>query len=442
MAATPRLLSGTDDGRFLTIMPDGTLKQTDPFTRTQVWTVPGRADRPLPKGTTDPQPLSADAATTSCAFCSDRYLETTPEKSRSVARVGGFERQRALTLPEVLAEPAEFRRIPNLFEIISVDYWQTNHGYRLPQAARTHWRRYTQAAGGREHLLQTIRIRLGSRAAGLSDSELVERSAEFFGSAHDVVIGRRHITDGATMSDQLASSGTLTPAEHREYIDFTLDAMADLYATNPHIRYVATFQNWLRPAGASFEHLHKQLVGIDEHGPQIESKIHAAARRPDVFNDDLLNVALRAGLVVATNDHAIAIAGFGHRFPSLEVWSTSELSSPWQLPDAERDAVADLVHAMHAAAGPDVPSNEEWHHRPPDVDVEMPWHVVLKWRVSTLAGFEGSTTIYLNTISPFALRDRVVPRLRELRDEGRLAEGIRIGDECAVTENPLHYNDA
>lgn len=216
--------------------------------------------------------------------------------------------------------------------------------------------------------------------------------------------------------------------------------MADLYATNGSIRYVATFQNWLRPAGASFDHLHKQLVGIDEHGPQVESKIWAAARNPAVFNDSLLTVAVRHGLVVAQLPGAVAIAGFGHRFPSLEVWSTSELSSPWQVPDDDRNGVADLVHALHAAAGPGVPCNEEWHHRPPDVDVEMPWHVVLKWRISTLAGFEGSTTIYLNTIGPRALRDLVVNRLDGLRADGRLAPGISIGDECDLPDNPLRYD--
>ena len=43
-----------------------------------------------------------------------------------------------------------------------------------------------------------------------------------------------------------------------------------------------------------------------------------------------------------------------------------------------------------------MPSNEEWHYQPPDVDLPMPWRTVLKWRVSTLAGFEGGTKIYLN----------------------------------------------
>jgi len=97
------------------------------------------------------------------------------------------------------------------------------------------------------------------------------------------------------------------------------------------------------------------------------------------------------------------------------------------------------VHAMHAATGVDVPTNEEWHHRPVDVDLSMPWRILLKWRVSTLAGFEGGTKVYLNTIDPMTLRDRIVPKLYALRHVGRLG-GLRIGPECSGAPNLLRYN--
>ena len=86
-----------------------------------------------------------------------------------------------------------------------------------------------------------------------------------------------------------------------------------------------------------------------------------------------------------------------------------------------------------------MPCNEEWLHRPVDVDLAMPWRILLKWRISTLAGFEGGTKIYLNTIDPWALRDRVLPRLVQLRAAGALADGIRVGAECEGRPNPLRY---
>ena len=98
------------------------------------------------------------------------------------------------------------------------------------------------------------------------------------------------------------------------------------------------------------------------------------------------------------------------------------------------------MHACHAATGAEVATNEEWHYQPPDVDLPMPWRIVLKWRVSTLAGFEGGTKIYLNTIDPWALRDRVVRELYPLREQGRIASSIRLATECQCRPNSLRYN--
>ena len=101
--------------------------------------------------------------------------------------------------------------------------------------------------------------------------------------------------------------------------------------------------------------------------------------------------------------------------------------------------MADMIHAMQAATGADIPCNEEWHYRPIDVDLAMPWRVMLKWRVSTLAGFEGATKIYLNTITPVMLRDRVVERLFALRTERRIADSLKVAFEAPCRPNSLRY---
>lgn len=102
--------------------------------------------------------------------------------------------------------------------------------------------------------------------------------------------------------------------------------------------------------------------------------------------------------------------------------------------------MSNLIHACHAATGADVPCNEEWVHKPIDVDMPMPWHVMIKWRVSTLAGFEGGTKVYLNTLSPHNVRDRVVKEMYRLRDEELIASDLRIAMECSVERNSLKYN--
>jgi galactose-1-phosphate uridylyltransferase len=416
-------------------LPDGTVKQRSPLTDTVVWTVPGRAHRLLGAPPAQRHPIDHARDGAHCAFCPGRYRETPPEKERVVRTGDGWRVLRDVREPDLDASLAEFRRIPNLFEILSVDYWRANHGARPSAEARARAEAYLADPGGREHVLAILRRRLASQgvddaawAARPPQAWLDEHAIDLFVGTHDVVVARRHFVDGAEHDDELAGSGTLTPDEHHRYVRLTVDAMADLYAAQPAARYVAAFQNWLRPAGASFDHLHKQLVAIDEHGPRADRVLARLREHPGVF-DDVVVHAVANGLVIAANAGAVAVAGVGHRYPSVEVYATGEPRLPWEHDDAGVRAVSDLLHAVHAATGVGVPSNEEWHHRPPRATGPMPWHVVVKWRVSTLAGFEGSTKVNVNTLAPDTVRDLVVSRLVDLRAAGAVAD-VALGDEC------------
>ena len=431
----------------LTRMADGTVKQINPFSGTEVWTVPGRANRPLGIKNPDPKPINPDEIGHHCAFCTQRVLETPPEKSRLVRKGDDAVIYRG-TGVDMLSREWEFRRIPNLFEILSFDYWEKNYGYQLPLEAHNRMQAYLADPAGRSHVMNIVHNKF--RASGMpeddwgevSEVEKVAAAVSFFGGGHDVVVGRRHFVDGAKDDTELASSGTLTPQEHEWYFRLSTEAMRDLYAQNRYVRYVQVFQNWLKPAGASFDHLHKQLVAIDQRTVDGRMEVEKVRRNPNLYNEAAVDYAGYQNLVIAENPYAVAIAGFGHRYPTLEVWSRSSACQPWEHSPEELRGMSDLVHAMHAATGTNVPTNEEWYCKPIDADVNMPWKVLLKWRVSTLAGFEGGTKIYVNTIDPWQLRDKVVPRLLELRAEGRIASTINIATECSCAVNSLKYNPA
>ena len=427
-------------------LPDGTVKQVSPLTGTVVWTIPSRAHRPLGGLPEDRRPVDASSAERLCAFCADRHLETPPEKSRLVVSPDGtWSVLRDVPAEHLSDTVPQLRRIPNLFEILPLDYWRTNHGYVVPAQVLDRFRAYTATSQGRAHVLAIMHGRV--TAAGMTDDEWartgdedtwLERGVDLFAGSHDVIVARRHLVDGAMFDDELAGSGTLTPDEHHRYLVFTIQALRELYAAQPHARYVAVFQNWLRPAGASFDHLHKQLVAIDEHGPETDRELDRLRDNPDLFTTAVVDHAATHRLVVAENDHAIAVAGVGHRYPAIEVYSTSVHQRPWEHTDDEVRAVSDLLHAVHAATGTHVPTNEEWHHRPLDVAEPMPWRIVLKWRVSTLAGFEGGTRIYVNTIDPSTVRDQVVTELHRLRAVGAIGS-MRLGDECSHRLGALGY---
>jgi galactose-1-phosphate uridylyltransferase len=419
-------------------MADGTVKQTNPFSGTSVWTIPGRANRPLAPAGPPPERIETTRLGAYCAFCPGRYLESPPERMRSA---GGRWRY-ALPPAEVTSAPAEFRVIPNLFQILDYSYWHDNHGYEIPPPGQEHAERYLASALGRDHVRAIARTR--ALAGGMPEDEWdalgedgqLDRGRRFFGSCHDVVVARRHYTDDAELTSDLAGSGTLTPDEHEEYMRVTLDGAAALYTGNVFAAQVVIFQNWLRPAGASFDHLHKQLVAIDEIGVRMREEIERVRQNPWAYNDFGVAYPRAEGLLIAENEHAIAIAGYGHRYPSLEVYSRSAAPSPWQMSPAELRGWSDLVHACHVAAGPLVPCNEEWHYRPPGVEVSMPLRAVVKWRISTLAGFEGGTKINVNTIDPWTMRSRAVAALTEALQEGRIAE-MALGDDCPA--EPLRY---
>ncbi len=429
----------------LTRMADGTIKQINPFSDTEVWTIPGRANRPLEISKPDAQPLDPQQHGKHCAFCTQRILETPPEKTRLVKKRDDAVIYRS-TGVDMLTREWEFRRIPNLFEILSFSYWELNYNHQLSREIQQQMDAYLADPAGKNHVHEVLKSKFSRIDPTLwehsSDSEKYNYAKGLFGSGHDLIIARRHFVDGAENDSQLASSGTLTPQEHEWYIRLTVDAMDDLYRSNRYVRYVQVFQNWLKPAGASFDHLHKQLVSIDQRSVNGQLEVEKARENPNIYNEAGVDYAGFQNLIIAENKHAVMIAGFGHRYPTLEVWSKSEHCQPWEHSPEELKGMSDLIHAMHAATGPLVPTNEEWFTKPIDADVAMPWKVLLKWRVSTLAGFEGGTKIYVNTIDPWTLRDMVVPRLLELRAEGKIASNINIATECSCRINSLKYNPA
>lgn len=430
---------------YYTIMPDGTVKQLNPFTGTEVWAVAGRRGRPVVnEAPAAAKPLEPHPVEDYCSFCATRYFEIPPEKSRLIRKEGSWERQDTLPAERYFDTAAEFRRTGNMFEIVTLDYWRKNYAYKIT-SARQRWKEeYLATQAGLKHITDIIHYKL--RHEGKTEEQIAEISLAdkfaiadaFFGGAHEMIIARRHYRAGAQSEADLLASGDLTEEEHFRYFMMTIDAIQDIVLNNRYVRYISVFQNWLRPAGASFDHLHKQMVALDEWGASIQSQISMVRDDPNVFNQLGPNFAAHHNLVFAENDYAIAFAGIGHRYPTIEIYSRSLAGRPHEHSEEEIRGMSNLVRAVHAAMGGQISCNEEWYYTPFDVVYKMPWHVLIKWRVNVPAGFEGGTGIFINPMTPIELRDRMVPRLYRLRDEGRLS-WLRIAEECHVDPNPLKY---
>lgn len=430
---------------YYNIMPDGTVKQVNPFTETEVWAVPGRGNKPI---TSDISPSAKPIEKTKheeyCSFCQTRYYEVPPEKARLVKVNDHCETLYHLPPDQYYNTVAEFRRTENLFEIVTIDYWKKNYSYRL-NAALTEWRdSYLTNAKGAEHITNIINYKL--HQAGKSDEQIRRKSQfeklhmadAFFGGCHELIIAKSHYIENAQYDAQLRSSGELTSEEHFQYFKFTIDAMRDMLEYNRYIRYISIFQNWLRPAGASVDHLHKQICGLDEWGASISNQIQMVQKDPNIFNELGANLASQYNLVFAENDYAVAYVGIGHRFPTIEIYSKSYSSRPHEHTEEEVRGFSNIVHTCHTAMGSQLSCNEEWYYTPIDAVYKMPWHILLKWRVNVPAGFEGGTSIYINPLTPIDFRDKLVPRLYQLRDEGKI-EKFSLAEECKLSPNPLKY---
>ncbi len=429
---------------FYHIMTDGTVKQINPFTGNEVWAVPGRSSKPYSNGTSThpddhriPDDLDRLAV---CSFCEGRYLDVAPEKARWVLRDGEWIELQWLPPSEYNGSTAEFRRVANLFEIVTLEYWKKNYGFELSAEDRARLETYAALPTGLDHLRSLVEYKQSFRddPKKLSDADVLLRCESFFGGCHEMIIARSHFQDNAITEADLVSSGLLSIDQHYHYFRATVGALRDILARNRYVRYVSVFQNWLKNAGASFDHLHKQLVGLDEWGASISRQVNMLKEDPNVFNEYGANFAAMYNLVFAENDYAIAFVGIGHRFPTIEIFSRSRHSRPYEHSPEELKGVSDLVHACHAAMGPMISCNEEWYYTPVDAIVSMPWHVLIKWRINVTAGFEGGTSIFINPMTPIELRDRLVPTLYELRNEGTIAN-IRIAEECHIAPNPLKY---
>jgi galactose-1-phosphate uridylyltransferase len=213
----------------------------------------------------------------------------------------------------------------------------------------------------------------------------------------------------------------------------------DIFEQNPFIRYISVFQNWLQPAGASFDHLHKQLVGLDEWGVLMEREIAELIKNPNLYNEFSINFGIQHSLIIAENDYAIAVSEIGHLFPTIVVYSKSEISRPFEQSDEEIKGMSNLVHSIHSVISSQTTCNEEWYFTPFDSNYSIPWHISLKLRIHTPAGFEGNTQIYINPVSPRMLASEMIRQLEKKRNDGEICPDIRIGKEVKRETNVLKY---
>lgn len=182
------------------------------------------------------------------------------------------------------------------------------------------------------------------------------------------------------------------------------------------ITWATVFKNSGPEAGASLEHLHSQLVGLDFVPPVMEAELTAASLPGHSFAA-VIEQAEASGCVVAEAGDVVALIPPAPRQP-FETWILPRVPEPlFSAASPERvAAVADLTRHVVARLDAVVPGADYnwWLHQAPYGDraaaaSRWHWHLEILPRLAAFAGFELGTGCHITTLSPEESARRLAP---------------------------------
>jgi UDPglucose--hexose-1-phosphate uridylyltransferase len=206
-----------------------------------------------------------------------------------------------------------------------------------------------------------------------------------------------------------------TPLLPRRQVEEIVQSYVDRYrhhAKDPNLEYLLILYNHGRPAGASLEHPHSQLYAISLIPPAFNEELQGGQRfyreQGGCVFCRTLDDELRAGTrIVFENDAFVAFAPYAARTP-FETWimprrhaaSFGDLDLSREKP-AFAEALQLTLKALREGLN-DPPFNYFIHSAPlkGDVGEEYHWHLELIPKLSTAAGFELGTGMWINVVKP------------------------------------------
>lgn len=194
-----------------------------------------------------------------------------------------------------------------------------------------------------------------------------------------------------------------SPAHDADWGALAADAAADvLVAARDRARfhlahgceYVQVFVNQGKPAGASIEHPHAQLVALDEVPPRVEERVERFSER--AFADDRAH-RVAEGDVVTWCPPASPTPFTMRLAPERDGARFDEADD--DVTRATGRAIRTAVNALHNVLGA-VAYNVLVQTAPRDLRGEFRWWVEIVPRVTVAAGFELATGLSVNVVAP------------------------------------------
>jgi UDPglucose--hexose-1-phosphate uridylyltransferase len=198
------------------------------------------------------------------------------------------------------------------------------------------------------------------------------------------------------------------PSQIVHVINAYLDRFREL-SSKPYVRYISIFRNHGLEAGASLSHAHSQIIATPVIPRIVEEELTSSEKywkeKGECIFCKILEREKAGPRFIMENSHFTVFAPWASITP-LEFWifPKRHMASLIEISDGEVETLAHTLKACFSGLKRllnDPPYNFGFHT---SMDGEMchhyHWHLEVYPKLSIWAGFEKSTGMYINTVSP------------------------------------------
>jgi len=219
-------------------------------------------------------------------------------------------------------------------------------------------------------------------------------------------VGHHEVLVESPLHDEHPAEARITQLVH--VVNAYIDRLRELSA-KPYVRYVSIFRNHGLEAGASLSHTHSQIIATPLI-PKILKEELKAAKKFWKENDkcifcEIIEKERETPRFIIENSDFITFAPYASINP-VEFWILPKKheASPINLSKINMENFAQMLRTCFNGLKNllnDPPYNFGFHLAPEkNANSYYHWHLEVYPKLSTWAGFEKSTGVYINTVSP------------------------------------------
>ncbi len=175
------------------------------------------------------------------------------------------------------------------------------------------------------------------------------------------------------------------------------------------MQHAMLFTNCRSAAGASLEHIHSQLIASPIQSAALESRCRRNVEHSNEHGKLLLESIVQWELekgdrIIEQTEHFTVLCPYASRF-AFQTWIVPTRHGPY-FDQIDSEVTADLTQLVQRQvqrleATLDQPAYNVLYHIPPfDQSEGNPWFVEIFPRLTTPAGFELGTDIWINPVAP------------------------------------------